>query len=510
MVSQTISLDGTDYTVTLRERQPRSSGAEPILCIVSYLPHKAAIDIIRIAVDSIRKYTTIPYSLWVVDNASPPEHLAWLRNQKDITLVENLTPPPKNGSYANAIGLEICASLVPAETTRFMALHQDILVCKYGWLEYLLSKFSDKIRAVGVREDFTRVPKGILHVLGYIVDFQLFRKLGLDFYPRLPRYDVGDMAIDSIRQAGYEYFATPNTLWQPEIAETLPKSYSEVKFDRAIDDTGDVFFMHLGRGSLKISPDFPQDKKKSLAQWRLFSSEVLKIFIPIEIIPHYTESKLSNSSCRRWHLDAFLTGTPWHGRILDIGGKKENKRGSFRPPLEAVKCWEYVNIDATTQPDYLAPAESVPVPDASFDMVLLSEVLEHLPEPEEALAEAFRILRPGGALVCAAPFLYPLHADPEDYQRWLPSKYERVLGAIGFAEIKITPMGGFFAVCHDLLQSSSRFWFRQEPRGAGAALLRLSVPIGLRLLFRLERRFPDFFRQAVTTGYYVCAYKTHS
>lgn len=211
------------------------------------------------------------------------------------------------------------------------------------------------------------------------------------------------------------------------------------------------------------------------------------------------------SSCRRWYLDAFLTGTPWHGRVLDIGGKKENKRGRFRPPLEAVECWEYANIDATTQPDYLAPAESLPILAASFDMVLLSEVLEHLPEPEKALAEIFRVLRAGGVLICAAPFLFPLHADPEDYQRWLPSKYGQVLGDIGFTEITITPMGGFFAVYHDLLQSASRFWFQQEPRGGMAALLRWGIPIGLRFLFSMERRFPDFFRQATSTGYYITA-----
>lgn len=216
------------------------------------------------------------------------------------------------------------------------------------------------------------------------------------------------------------------------------------------------------------------------------------------------------ASCRRRYLDAFLAATPWHGRVLDVGGKKMNKRGMFRPPLGAVESWDYVNTDPSTQPDFLASAEHIPVPDSSYDMVLLSEVLEHLAEPEKALAETFRVLRPGGILICAAPFLYPLHGDPEDYQRWLPSKYERVLGAIGFVEIGITPMGGFFAVCHDLLQSSSRFWFQQERCGAAAALMRRSVPAVLSFLFRLEHRCSDFFRQAVTTGYYVYAYKSHS
>jgi SAM-dependent methyltransferase len=48
-------------------------------------------------------------------------------------------------------------------------------------------------------------------------------------------------------------------------------------------------------------------------------------------------------------------------------------------------------------------AQRLTFPDASFDKVLLSEVIEHLPEPERAIAEAARVLRPGGVLVVSTP-----------------------------------------------------------------------------------------------------------
>ena len=45
-------------------------------------------------------------------------------------------------------------------------------------------------------------------------------------------------------------------------------------------------------------------------------------------------------------------------------------------------------------------------PDARFDVVLSLDVLEHVPSSAAAFAECFRILRPGGALVWAAPFAF--------------------------------------------------------------------------------------------------------
>lgn len=58
------------------------------------------------------------------------------------------------------------------------------------------------------------------------------------------------------------------------------------------------------------------------------------------------------------------------------------------------------------------------VPDAAYDTVLCSEVLEHVGEPEAAVAEMARVLRPGGTLILSVPFLARLHEEPHDYYRY--------------------------------------------------------------------------------------------
>ncbi|CAN2048456.1 hypothetical protein GMMP1_580026 [Candidatus Magnetomoraceae bacterium gMMP-1] len=108
--------------------------------------------------------------------------------------------------------------------------------------------------------------------------------------------------------------------------------------------------------------------------------------------------------------------------MLDVGGKKENKRGQFRPPLHTVEKWEYLNIDKATTPDYLCSADRIPVQNETFDFVLMTEVIEHLEKPADILSEINRVLKKSGAVIMTMPFLFPIHSDPSDYQRWTPEK----------------------------------------------------------------------------------------
>lgn len=495
-----LTIDGREYIIRqafpLRAVKPDA----PVLCVVSYLPNSSAVELVRLAVESIRKYTDSPYSLWIVDNNSSEEHKAWLRKQVDITLVEICTPAKEQGSYANALALEACLRLLPAETRFFMSLHQDILVCKSGWLRSLLSKFTGNVMAVGVREDRARVPEGILHVLGYIVNLSTFRVLGLTYFPDLPRHDVGDAAIVGLLEAGYAYHASRNTIHDEVLAATVPAPYGTVGFDRSVNDDGDVFFMHLGRGSLKSDAGFAQKEKQSFELWRDFAFRELGL--PRHAcVPVYPRQKPVMTTFRRLHVDAFQSGAYWTGRVLDVGGKKENKRGEFRPP-KAV-AWEYLNIDEATDPDYVGSVESIPVPDASFDIVLLAEVVEHLENPELALQECARVLRPGGMMYILSPFLYPIHADPDDFQRWLPDKYASVLEKTGIRMTSISHMGRMGGVVYDLFRI-----YASNTRQVGSPLtkkfiLKILLPLTNVFLLRGERRACLGTPPVITGGFYI-------
>jgi SAM-dependent methyltransferase len=101
--------------------------------------------------------------------------------------------------------------------------------------------------------------------------------------------------------------------------------------------------------------------------------------------------------------------------------------------------WDFSQIDIVS--DILA----IPEPDSSFDAVLCTEVLEHLPDPVRALDEMARLLRPGGTFIITAPFWSLTHFAPYHYATGFNRYfYESHLGRLGFDLVEMTPNGNFF------------------------------------------------------------------
>ncbi len=267
-----LNLDDREYDLQVHRRVICPADA-PRIVVVSYQQNQIATELLRVCIRSVKAFTPEEHELWVIDNNSPRENLAWLLDCPDINLALSRTEPLPSeargagshdalaaaqgtwGSYANAVGLEIAVRLMDPGVRFFMSLHMDALPCRAGWLSFLRSKISGNVCAAGVRLDKTRTPEGVLHVLGYMVDFREFKRLNLDFFPQRPGLDVGDHVTIKLREAGREVFACPNTVWQPELASLIPSSspFRDFHVDRAFDDEGDLIFMHLGRGVRRSS-----------------------------------------------------------------------------------------------------------------------------------------------------------------------------------------------------------------------------------------------------------------
>lgn len=204
-------------------------------------------------------------------------------------------------------------------------------------------------------------------------------------------------------------------------------------------------------------------------------------------------------------------------RVLDVGAGScpyrrvfahcQYETHDFRQ-LDASALFEGIGYGAI---DYVSDITAIPVGNGTYDAVLCTEVLEHVPDPAMAVMEFARILKPGGRLILTAPLASGLHQTPYHfYGGFTPFWYRKYLGDAGFEDIEIEANGGFFKFYG---QESQRFNLMLHPsryRGAGklvaalawAATLpvcRVMIPIVSHWLDRTDQE------QAFTIGYHVSA-----
>jgi SAM-dependent methyltransferase len=157
---------------------------------------------------------------------------------------------------------------------------------------------------------------------------------------------------------------------------------------------------------------------------------------------------------------------PAGARVLDLGAGDAPYRELFAHVEYTTSDWENSLHEGAAQADLIAAADALPVADGSFDLVLCTQVLEHVPEPDRVLAECFRILAPDGILALTVPLLYELHELPHDYHRFTENGLRRLLSGAGFVDLEVTPRSSGFAAVAQLLLNL-RWAMGDAPDGLG-------------------------------------------
>lgn len=148
------------------------------------------------------------------------------------------------------------------------------------------------------------------------------------------------------------------------------------------------------------------------------------------------------------HLPAFA-----RGRLIDLGCGTVPLYGMYGPHISEAVCVDWPgSVHGSLHVDVQADlSRSLPFGDDSFDTVVLSDVLEHLPEPWRLVREIGRILAPGGHAFVNVPFLYGIHESPHDYYRFTEFAIRRFAAEAGLAVKLLVPTGGSLHVLMDFL-----------------------------------------------------------
>ena len=147
---------------------------------------------------------------------------------------------------------------------------------------------------------------------------------------------------------------------------------------------------------------------------------------------------------------------PTNARVLDAGAGEGYYRDYFLHACYHATDFGKVEQKSYGQVDYISNLAQIPIRNDSYDFIICTQVFEHLPEPNRAIMELYRVLKPGGQLWFSTPLFFPEHEEPFDYFRYTQFGLRHLLSSVGFDVQEVEWLEGYFATVGYQLRMAGR------------------------------------------------------
>lgn len=141
--------------------------------------------------------------------------------------------------------------------------------------------------------------------------------------------------------------------------------------------------------------------------------------------------------------------------LVDYGCGNTPYKPVFEPFLQ-----KYIGVDLAENKNadvHISPNGTINLPDNYSDIVLSTQVLEHVEDVKHYLSEAYRVLKPGGTLILSTHGYWVFHPDPTDFWRWTSTGLKKIVTENQFEITSFTGIIGRSAMGLMLFQDGLMF-----------------------------------------------------
>lgn len=163
----------------------------------------------------------------------------------------------------------------------------------------------------------------------------------------------------------------------------------------------------------------------------------------------------------RVRLDDFIAeaarSVPAGALVLDAGAGDGRYRHHFdHTTLHATDFLQVEKVYDLARIDFVSNLLALPAGANCYDLILCTQVLEHLSEPRVAIASFAQALKPGGALWLSAPIFFEEHEVPHDYFRYTQFALRLMAEEQGLVVERVSWLEGYYATLGYQLKEAAR------------------------------------------------------
>jgi SAM-dependent methyltransferase len=209
--------------------------------------------------------------------------------------------------------------------------------------------------------------------------------------------------------------------------------------------------------------------RKTFLPRRFYESLQIERFPIIEFVRHFGLTELESGK-----------------EILDAGSGHLSEQYQRDEILASGAALSTCDLNPGPGVDVVADISEMPFESDRFDVVLCTQVLEHVKKPAVVVAEIFRVVKPGGAAIFTAPQSSPLHNLPWNFFNYTNLGLRLLLEEAGFLVEVEKPQGGYFA----LLAADLHWSVKEVRRRSMPKVIKVPLVLFCRAVFGFLLKVP--------------------